>query len=187
MTSRNGAAVPLESATAAAERSTAIGIALVLSSAIAWSTAGFFARVAPLDIWVVLFWRSAFGGLAVVGLAMLERRSLALDWRRAFTGPGLVMILLNGIGMVTFIYALQNTTIANVTVIFATLPFITAIFAWVWFRERVEPRTLIGSLVAGAGVAITFAGTIMVGGGGHLLGDLAALCCPVIFALMTVL
>src|SRR5262245_23788263 len=129
MTSRSGAAEPPEPATAAAERSTVIGIALVLSSAVAWSTAGFFARVVPLDIWVVLFWRSAFGGLSVVGLAILERRSLVLDWRRAFMGAGLVMILLNAIGMVTFIYALQNTTIANVTVIYATLPFITAIFA----------------------------------------------------------
>jgi len=43
---------------------------LVLSSAVAWSTAGFFARVAPVDIWVVLFWRSAFGGLSIVALAI---------------------------------------------------------------------------------------------------------------------
>jgi len=28
------------------------------------------------------------------------------------------------------------------------LPFITAVLAWLWFRERAARRTLIGSLVA---------------------------------------
>jgi DME family drug/metabolite transporter len=186
MTNQTGAAGPIEPISAAAERSAAIGIALVLSSAVAWSTAGFFARVVPVDIWVVLFWRSAFGGLSIVALSIFEKRSFAFEWRRAFTRAGITMVVLNGIGMASFVYALQNTTIANVTVIYATLPFITAILAWFWFQERVQRRTLIGSLIAGIGVAITVGGTMAIGGG-HLLGDLSALCLTVTFALMTVL
>jgi drug/metabolite transporter (DMT)-like permease len=88
------------------------------------------ARMVPVDIWVVLCWRSAFGALSIVALALIERRRFAFDWRRAFTPAGFTMMILNGIGMASFVYALQNTTIANVTVICATLPFITAIFAW---------------------------------------------------------
>jgi len=172
---------------AAAERNTAIGMMLVLTSAVAWSTAGFFARIAPVDIWIVLSWRSTFGALSIVGLALIERRRFAFDWRRAFVPAGIAMMILNGVGMAGFVYALQNTTIANVTVIYATLPFITAIFAWLWFRERVQGRTLIGSLIAGAGVAITVGGTIAIGGGGHLSGDLSALGFTTAFALMTVL
>jgi len=182
-----GAPGPTDPTTAAAERHTAIGIALVLTSAVAWSTAGFFARMVPVDIWVVLSWRSAFGALSIVGLALIERRRFAFDWRRAFVPAGIAMMILNGVGMTGFVYALQNTTIANVTVIYATLPFITALFAWLWFRERVQGRTLIGSLIAGAGVAITVGGTIAVGGGGHVWGDLVALGFTADFALMTVL
>jgi drug/metabolite transporter (DMT)-like permease len=74
-----------------------------------------------------------------------------------------------------------------VTVIYATLPFITAILAWLWFRERAKRRTLIGSLVAGIGVAITVGGTMALGGGTHLLGDLAALSLTIAFAFMTVI
>jgi len=59
---------------------------------------------------------------------------------------GIGMMILNGIGMISFIYALQNTTIANVTVIYATLPFITAILAWLWFRERAERNAEFRSL-----------------------------------------
>src|SRR5262245_4920436 len=187
MTNQTGASGPIDATTATAERNTAIGIVLVLSSAVAWSTAGFFARMVPVDIWIVLTWRSAFGALSIVALALIERRRFAFDWRRAFTAAGITMMILNGIGMASFVYALQNTTIANVTVIYATLPFITAILAWLWFRERVQRRTLIGSLIAGAGVAITVGGTIAIGDEGHLLGDLSALSLTITFALMTVL
>jgi DME family drug/metabolite transporter len=185
MTNRTGAAG--ESNSAIVERGALIGVVLVLLSAVAWSTSGFFARLVPVDIWTVLFWRSLFGGLSIVALAMIERKGLAFDWRRALTPAGIAMMLLNATGMLSFIYALQNTSIANVTVIYATLPFITAILAWIWFRERAARRTLIGSLVAGIGVAVTVGGTVAIGGGSHLLGDLSALYLTVSFAFMTVI
>ena len=171
---------------AASDRSVAIGIALVLSSAVAWSTAGFFARMVPVDIWIVVFWRGIFGGLSIAALAMIERRRFGFDFKRAFSLGGIALILISATGKIAFLYALQNTTVANVTVLYATLPFMTAILAWLWFRERAERRTLIGSLVAGVGVLITVAGSTGLGGG-HILGDLAALFMTLTMALMTVI
>jgi drug/metabolite transporter, DME family len=172
--------------TAATDRSVTIGIALVLSSAVAWSTAGFFARMVPLDIWIVVFWRGIFGGLSIAVLAMIERRRFGFDFMRAFSLAGIALILISATGKIAFLYALQNTTVANVTVLYATLPFMTAILAWLWFREKAERRTLIGSLVAGIGVLITVAGSTGLGGG-HILGDLAALFMTLTVALMTVI
>lgn len=183
MTDQTGAAAQNP---AAAERSTLIGIVMVLTSAIAWSTAGFFARTVPIDIWVVLFWRGLFGGLSIAGLALIERRSFLFDFRRAFTPAGLGLMTISATGKMAFIYALQNTTVANVTVIYATLPFITAILAWVWFRERAARRTLIGSLVAGAGVIVTVGGSAGLGDG-NILGDSAALIMTFTMAIMTVI
>ena len=168
------------------DRSVAIGIALVLSSAVAWSTAGFFARMVPVDIWIVVFWRGIFGGLSIAVLAMIERRRFGFDFKRAFSLAGIALILISATGKIAFLYALQNTTVANVTVLYATLPFMTAILAWLWFREKAERRTLIGSLVAGVGVIITVAGSTGLGGG-HILGDLAALFMTLTMALMTVI
>jgi drug/metabolite transporter (DMT)-like permease len=177
------AAAPIATPT---DRSVAIGIALVLSSAVAWSTAGFFARMVPLDIWIVVFWRGVFGGLSIAVLAMIERRRFGFDFKAAFSLAGIALILISATGKIAFLYALQNTSVANVTVIYATLPFITAILAWLWFREKAERRTLIGSLVAGAGVIITVGGSTGLGGG-HILGDLAALFMTFTMALMTVI
>jgi drug/metabolite transporter, DME family len=173
-------------AKSASDRSVAIGIVLVLSSAVAWSTAGFFARMVPLDIWIVVFWRGVFGGLSIAALAMIEKRRFGFDFRAAFSLAGIALILISATGKIAFIYALQNTTVANVTVLYATLPFMTAILAWLWFREKAERRTLIGSLVAGIGVLITVAGSTGLGGG-HILGDLAALFMTLTMALMTVI
>lgn len=184
MTNQTGPAGPISPA--AAERGTLIGIAMVLTSAVAWSTAGFFARTVPIDIWVVLFWRGVFGGLSIAGLAMIERRSLRFDFARAFTPAGIGLMTISATGKMAFIYALQNTTVANVTVIYATLPFITAILAWAWFREKAARRTLIGSLVAGAGVVATVAGSAGLGGG-SILGDAAALFMTFTMAIMTVI
>jgi drug/metabolite transporter (DMT)-like permease len=174
------------SAAIESERSRAIGVALVLASAVAWSTSGFFARTVPIDIWIVLFWRGVFGGLSIAVLAMIEKHSIKVDWRRAFTPAGIALFMISATGKTAFIYALQNTTVANVTVIYATLPFVTATLAWLWFRERVERRTLLGSLVAGCGVVFTVSGSSELGGG-HILGDLAALFMTFTMALMTVI
>jgi drug/metabolite transporter (DMT)-like permease len=184
MTKPTGAAGPI--AAAGADRTVAIGMALVLSSAVAWSTAGFFARMVPIDIWVVVFWRGIFGALSIAVLAMIERRRFGFDWKRAFSLAGIGLILISAMGKIAFLYALQNTTVANVTVIYATLPFITAVLAWLWFRERATRRTLIASLVAGAGVIVTVIGSTGLGGG-NILGDLAALFMTFTMALMTVI
>ncbi|MEZ5831745.1 MAG: DMT family transporter [Dongiaceae bacterium] len=173
-------------ATAESERSRAIGVALVLASAVAWSTSGFFARTVPIDIWIVLFWRGVFGGLSIAVLAMMEKRTIAVDWRRAFTPAGIALFMISATGKMAFIFALQHTTVANVTVLYATLPFVTATLAWLWFRERAERRTMLGSLVAACGVVITVGGSSELGGG-HILGDMAALFMTCTMAMMTVI
>jgi len=56
--------------------------------------------------------------------------------------------------MITFIPALQLTSVANVAVIIATGPFVAAALAWVWLRESARWQTMLASLAALCGVAI---------------------------------
>ena len=46
------------------------GLTLVTAAAVAWSLAGFFTRLIPLDAWTILFWRGLFGGF-FIGLYVL--------------------------------------------------------------------------------------------------------------------
>ena len=168
-------------------RNTWLGIALVLSSAVAWSSMGLFVRLVPTaDVWTVVFWRSIFGGLSIVALAMIERRRLSFDWRRTLTAPGIAITALIASGIFAAIYSMQNTTIANGCVIYSTVPFMTGALAWLWFRERPGKRTLLCTAIAVAGVATTVGGTIALGGG-HLKGDLAMVYATFSLAMMTVI
>ena len=56
------------------QRNRQLGTALILMSAVVWSMTGMFVRMVPdASVWAVVFWRSVFGGLSVVALAMTER------------------------------------------------------------------------------------------------------------------
>ena len=172
---------------AARQRDAWLGILLILCSAVAWSTMGLFIRLVPeASVWTVVFWRSIFGGLSIVVLAMIERRRLSFDWRRTLTPAGIAITTLIASGIFAAVYSMQNTTIANACVIYSTVPFMAAVLAWLWFRERPGSRTLLCTFVAGAGVVVTVGGTIALGGD-HLKGDLAMVYCTFSIAMMTVI
>jgi drug/metabolite transporter (DMT)-like permease len=131
-----------------------LGIALIVAAAVAWSTAPFFLRLLPFDSWTVLFWRGLFGGgLIMAILVLMQGRA---GWRD-LTGmgrSGWLVAALSTLGMVSFIPALQLTSVSNVAIIIATGPFVAAAFAWIWLREAARWQTMLASLVALCGVAI---------------------------------
>jgi drug/metabolite transporter (DMT)-like permease len=136
-----------------------IGITLVTLAAVAWSTAPFFTRLLPFDSWTILFWRGIFGTLSITAvlLALQGRdglRDMALPGRRGWLIAGL-----STLGMVAYIPSLQLTSVANVAVINATYPFVTAALAWVWLKELTRRRTLLAGLMALGGIVITVGGT----------------------------
>ena len=67
---------------------------------------------------------------------------------------GWLVACLSTVGMVSFIPALQLTSVANVAIIIAAQPFVAAAMAWIWLRETARLRTLLASLVALGGIAI---------------------------------
>lgn len=160
-----------------------LGLVFVTASAVAWSTAGFFTRLIPLDSWTMLAWRGIFGaiGMAVVILAMERRRSWCgfrnMGW------PGWLFAIVSAVGMIFFITSLRHTTVAHVAVIYATVPFIAAALGWLFMRERPTASAVVASLAALAGVGL------MVGFGfeGGLVGDLLALGMTLAMAVMMVI
>ena len=134
----------------------AFGLLLVAGSAIAWSTAGYFTRLINLDVWTILFWRGIFGGLAI--LAYMIVRSPTTVWSdfRTMRWQGWLVAVLSATGMIAFVGALKLTTVANVSLIYAASPFVTAIFAWLLMREAASRVTLVAATFAMLGIAIMF-------------------------------
>lgn len=134
------------------------GIALVVAAAVAWSTAPFFTRLLHFDSWTILFWRGLFGGGAIALFLLASQGRRGLRDLVLMPASGWLVAGLSTFGMVTFIPALQLTSVANVAVIIAMQPFAAAAIAWLWLRERARPATLLACLVALAGIAITVSG-----------------------------
>ncbi len=136
------------------------GTLLIVGSSAAYSLAGFYTRLIPLDIWTLLFWRGLFAGgfIAAWVVAREGRRSFRL--LRGMGRPGLVIVGCSALGTVMFINALRRTSVAEVVTILATLPFLTAGIGRLAFGMRESRATMAASAVALAGV------TLMVGGAG---------------------
>ncbi len=130
------------------------GIALVTMSAILWSTAGPFVRMANLDSWTLIGWRSLFAFVTLLAAAAYEhRKKLA----KAVTGmgpPGAVSVAISTVSSIAYVFALNLTTVANVMIVYAVLPFIAALISYFWIGERVTLRLLSAGFVAFAGIAI---------------------------------
>ena len=80
--------------------------------------------------------------------------------------------------------SVMTTTIADVLIIYATLPFVAAGIGWLVNRESVSPRTLIAAAAALAGIAVMVASGL---GSGRLLGQGLSALMTVAFAGMIVL
>ena len=84
----------------------------------------------------------------------------------------------------SFIAALQLTSVADVLIIQATAPFVAAFLGRVWLKEPVDMAVLVASGIAFLGVAIMVVGSI---GRGSIDGDLFAMLMTLGFALMIVM
>ena len=161
-----------------------MGVFLILASAVAFSTAGFFTRLIELDVWTVLFWRGIYGSLFIAAYVACQHRSETLNAVRSTGLPGFLSVCCTALSTICFVAALRHTTVADVNVIYATAPFFAAGLQWLWTGERESRTTLAASAVALLGVGLTVDGAVAEG---HLIGDLLAFVMTGLLATMMVL
>ncbi len=163
---------------------TVLGTLLLTASAVAYSTAGFFTRVIEVDAWTLLFWRGLFAGAFLAAMVAVQERGRFVQAFRAVGLTGLLVAACSAVATVCFLNAMRLTSVADVMVVDAAIPFITAGVAWLLIRERESAKTLIATLVALLGVGI-MAGKALADG--RILGDLLALAMAVLMATVIVL
>lgn len=148
-----------------------VGTALLAASAAAYSTAGFFTRLVQTDSWTMLFWRGVFAGLFLSAMVAWRERGHVWQSVRAIGRDGILIGVFSALATVCFLNAFRLSSVADVMVIDATIPFWTAGIAWLLIGEREDRITLLATLTAVAGVVVMAGPAIA---GGRLLGDLLA-------------
>ena len=163
------------------------GTLLVLGSALIWSFGGALARfLSASEPWTIVFWRSVFGAGFLLAYALWRdgpRLTLAHFQRMGF--PGLGVGLCFTAASISFVVALQYTTVANILLVQAGGPLIAASMAWALFREKVTIGTwiAIATVIFGIFVMVSesFDGSV------SPIGGLLSLVIALAFAVATVI
>ena len=129
-------------------------------AAICWSSGGLLVRQLSItNAWEIVFWRSLFMTLFVVGVLDRAARPRDAARRRAAGMPGIVAGVFLAGTFFFFIGSLTRTTVANTNVLMSVSPFLAALAARWILKEPVPLRTWIAMVVAFAGIVVMFAQT----------------------------
>ncbi|WP_109576991.1 DMT family transporter [Aminobacter sp. AP02] len=130
-------------------------------------------KLADGNTWSILMMRSGVTFIAAI-IIWLVWRSFSRNAPQLIPGrAGLVVASLYGIGSISFITAVYNTSTANLVFILAFNTVFAAALSWIFLRERPRPVTMLAMLAMVGGVLIIVGSSI---GTGHLFGDLMAVC-----------
>jgi drug/metabolite transporter (DMT)-like permease len=118
-------------------------------------------------------------GLALGSYVIWQHRRQTVTAFWAMGRAGIAVALCAALATICFINALSQTTVADVLVINATAPLMTAALAWLWTSERESKATIIASVAAFFGVTVTVSAALTEG---HTLGDLLAVIMTVLYS-----
>ncbi len=132
-------------------------------AATAWSTAGLAQRQLDATPVTQVVGRAAFAALALFALVLATERSGTVRAFREMGRWGLAMTVFLGVSSGVFLLSLNYTTVANVLFMQAAAPMMAALLGWLFLRERIDGRTWLSLLLAGAGVVLMAAGSFEAG------------------------
>ncbi len=150
----------------------AFGVLVTLAGVTVFVPDALVMRLIGGDMLALAFWRGLLAGsILLAGNILLAPHSLPRrgEW---FDSKGVLVILFNAAGVVSWSSAMQHTSAANALLLLATAPFLAAVMSWVVLRERIDAATALAIALIFGGVAIIGSGSL---GSGRLLGDAFAL------------
>jgi drug/metabolite transporter (DMT)-like permease len=137
-----------------ARRRRAVGIALLLAASVMWSLSGVAVKVVNVDSIAFAFWRSAGAALAMLPVAPFASGRLP-RWNVM-----LLSVLLYTAVVTLLITAMTGSSAGTGILLQYTGPIFCAMFAWMFFKRSISPRTMLALVIGVAGIlVIVFAGS----------------------------
>ena len=158
---------------------------MVAGAAIVWSTGGLIVRHVDADAWTIVFWRGLFASLTLLlYLGVRDGRNMLALFRGLGWG-GLGVAVCFGTASLSFVIALQHTSVAIILFVQSAAPLVAGVLAWLWLGERMTLVKVAAMLMAlvGVGIAVSDQGDAS----GDFIGIALSLVIMICFALATVL
>lgn len=157
---------------------------MILLATLAWSFAGLLTRMLSIEVSTAVALRALAGGAFLFIYLLICRRRSAFRQLFAIGRVGWIVVLLSIIAQAATTAGLFLTSVAHVSVIYATCPFVAALIARFWLGEVIPRMTAMAILASICGVVLAVAGAT---GSSTLLGDAVAFLMTVSFAIIIVL
>jgi|TARA_B110000211_G_scaffold234924_1_gene307452 DME family drug/metabolite transporter len=136
------------------------------------------------DIWQILFWRALFFTFSLIFfLYSIYKKKVLLTIKKSGV-PGVLGGVGMAIGFTAYIFAMRETTVANVLFIISTQTLWLAIFGYFFLKENISLKTFFSIILAIIGIVVMIGGSL---GAGSLAGNLAAVLVPINFAFLVLL
>ena len=161
------------------------GYILLLFGGFCLSWGGFIVRsFETTDAWEILLLRSFFFflGVSVFLLSMYKKDAFKTIKKAGLAGlaGGFVM----SFSFIAFVFAMMNTSVANVVFIISTQTMFLAIFGYFYLKEKVSIIGLLSIILAMMGITVMIGDSIS---GGTLFGNLVALTIPISFSILVMI
>jgi len=162
-----------------------LAMILMVISSVGISFGGLIVRnMDDADPWQINFYRSISLGIVVSIILLYRYRRLAGPKIWNIGPPGLLGGAFLSVAGISFLQALEHTTVANTLFVLSAIPFFTAGLAWLFLRENLRRATLITMCFAAVGICLMVAEGISIG---SVFGNLMALTTALAFASFAVI
>jgi len=162
-----------------------LSILLLITGSVGISFGGLIMRnINNADPWQIAFYR-ALAFLFSITLILFHRYRFAIVTNIKKTGyPGMTGGFFLMLANLLFIQSFANTSVANTLFTLSSIPFITAILAFIFLKEKISLRTIITMFFAFIGIFIMIKDGLETGG---FYGNIIALSCAFSFSIFVII
>ena len=155
------------------------GLALTSLGVFIMSLESLFIKFTTISPFLFSFYIGIFMFISMISTFIFKEKAVL---KKALNTNLLMLIvcaILMGTSNIFFITAVKTTTVANVVIIFSTAALFSALFAYLFYREKITKNIIVASFFMFVGLFIIFNDKLEIG---SIEGNIYALLCTSFFA-----
>ena len=155
------------------------GLALTSLGVFIMSLESLFIKFTTISPFLFSFYIRIFMFISMISTFLFKEKTVL---KKALNTNLLMLIvcaILMGTSNIFFITAVKTTTVANVVIIFSTAALFSALFAYLFYREKITKNIIVASFFMFVGLFIIFNDKLEIG---SIEGNIYALLCTAFFA-----
>ena len=160
------------------------GLALTSLGVLIMSLESLFIKFTSISSFLFSFYMGIFMFISMASTLLFKEKNFVRNAIKSSYVVLIVCAILMAVSNILFISAVKTTTVANVVIIFSTAALFSALFAYLFYKEKITKNIIIASFFMFVGLYIIFNDQLDIGSSE---GNIYALLCTALFSIFFVL